>query len=83
VVSVTDPYGRILDFLDRRRDIYLYKLILEYVKTIKCIIISLLKKYSCDISVACVGASDGNLTLVGNTGDQVTLTQIGIQVTAR
>jgi hypothetical protein len=32
---------------------------------------------------AIVGASHGILTHVGNTGDQVTLTQIGIQVTAR
>jgi hypothetical protein len=30
-----------------------------------------------------VGASHGNLPHVGNTGDQVTLMQIGTQVTAR
>jgi hypothetical protein len=30
-----------------------------------------------------VGASLGNLPHVGNTGDQVTLTQIGIQAAAR
>jgi hypothetical protein len=31
----------------------------------------------------CVGASHGNLPHVGITGDQLTLTQIGIQATAR
>jgi hypothetical protein len=36
-----------------------------------------------DIIVADVGAFHGNIPNVGNTGDQVTLTQIGIQVTAR
>jgi hypothetical protein len=32
---------------------------------------------------AVVGASHGNLPHAGNTGDQVTITQIGIQATAR
>jgi hypothetical protein len=40
-------------------------------------------KYRGILSLYYEGASHGNLPHVGNTGDQVTLKQIGIQVTAR
>jgi hypothetical protein len=39
--------------------------------------------FFCNIVYKGMGASHGNLPHVGITGDQVTLTQIGIQVTAR
>jgi hypothetical protein len=42
----------------------------------------LIVPYSLFINVPAVGASYGNFPHIGNTGDQVTRTQIGIQVTA-